>query len=135
MARSDDRLDQYQFELSLVEPSQLDAALVGDQPVYKLDATPLDNAPVVWGKEEMLVRADYVLLRQVFFDQSMQPVKEIKTLKVEEVDGRVFASQTMVEDLEEAGNSTLLVFDTLKFDFEIPDDMFTTFELSKQFVQ
>lgn len=135
LARSDDRLDQYEFELSLVERSEFDQALVGDQPIYRLDATPLDNAPVVWGKEEMMVRADYVLLRQVFFDQSMLPVKEIKTLKVEEIDGRVFASQTLVEDLEESGNSTLLVFDSLKFDFEISDDMFTTFELGKQFVQ
>lgn len=135
LARSDDRLDQYAFELSLVDAGQLDEALVGGQTVYRLDAVPLDNAPVVWGKEEMLVRADYVLLRQVFFDQSMQPVKEIETLKVEDVDGRVFASETLVEDLEEPGNSTLLVFDSLKFDFEISDDMFTTFELSRQFVQ
>ncbi len=135
LARSDDRLDQYEFELSVVEPGEFDQALAGDQRIYRLDATPLDNAPVVWGKEELLVRADYVLLRQVFFDQSMLPVKKIKTLKVEEIDGRVFASETLVEDLEVRGNSTRLVFDSLKFDFEISDDMFTTFELSKQFVQ
>ena len=135
LARSDDRLDQYSFELSLVDPGELDEALVGGQPVYRLDAFPLDNAPVVWGKEEMLVRADYVALTTVFFDQSMEPVKEIRTLKVQEVDGRAFATESLVEDLEESGNSTLLKFDTIRFDLEISDDMFTTFELSKQFVQ
>ena len=135
LARSADRLDHYKFELSLVEAGALDAALVGDQPIYRLDAVPLDNAPVVWGKEEMLVRADYVLLRQVFYDQSMLPVKVIKTLEVNEVDGRMFASQLIVEDLEEQGHSTLLVFDNLSFDQDIPDDMFTTFELGRQFVQ
>lgn len=135
LARSDDRLDQYAFELSEVDPGELDEALVGGQTVYRLDAIPLDNAPVVWGKEQIIVRADYVQLSAVFFDQSMQPVKEIRTLKVEEIDGRAFATESLVEDLEASGNSTRLVFDKIQFDFDVSDDMFTTFELSKQFVQ
>ena len=135
LARSDDRLDQYSFEIFAADANEIDETLVAGQAVYRIDAIPLDNAPVVWGKEEMIVRADYVLLRQVFYDQSMLPVKEIKSLKVEEIDGRTFASETLVEDLEELGNSTSLLFDTVKFDFDISDDMFTTFELGKQFVQ
>ena len=135
LARSDDRLDQYSFEIFAADANEIDETLVAGQAVYRIDAIPLDNAPVVWGKEEMIVRADYVLLRQVFYDQSMLPVKEIKSLKVEEIDGRTFASETLVEDLEELGNSTSLLFDTVKFDFDISDDVFTTFELSKQFVQ
>ena len=135
LARSDDRLDQYSFEIFAADPSEIDETLVAGQAVYRIDAIPLDNAPVVWGKEEMIVRADYVLLRQVFYDQSLLPVKEIKSFKVEEIDGRTFASETLVEDLEEPGNSTRLLFDTVKFDFDISDDVFTTFELSKQFVQ
>ncbi len=135
LARSAERLDHYAFELTVMDPAGLDATLAGEQPVYRLDAIPLDNAPVVWGKEQMLVRADYVLLSQVFFDQSMQPVKEISTLQVQEVDGRMFASEMLVRDLEDVGHSTRLVFDSMKFDFEIPDDMFTTFELGKQYVQ
>ena len=135
LARSDDRLDQYSFEIFAADANEIDETLVAGQAVYRIDAIPLDNAPVVWGKEEMIVRADYVLLRQVFYDQSMLPVKEIKSLKVEEIDGRTFASETLVEDLEELGNSTSLLFDTVKFDFDISDDVFTTFELGKQFVQ
>lgn len=135
LARSDDRLDQYQFKISLIDTVDVDGSLTGGQQIYRLDAIPLENAPVVWGKEELIVRADYALLRQVFFDQSMVPVKEIRTLKVDEIDGRVFGSEMVVEDLEVPGNATRLLFDSIRFDIDIRDDMFTTFQLSKQFVQ
>ena len=144
LARSDDRLDQYEFELSPFDAGDsgvdsdiddIDITLHGDQPVFFVRAIPLENAPVVWGKEELLVRADHVLLRQVFYDQSMQPVKQIKTMRIDQVGSRVFASDTLVENLEEAGNSTRLLFDAIEFDIDISDEMFTTFELSRQFVQ
>ena len=135
LARSDDRLDHYRFELSPADASEIDVALSSDQRIYRIDATPLDNAPVVWGKEALIVRADHVLLRQVFFDQSMQPVKRIETMRVDEVGSRVFASDTLVEDLEESGHTTRLVFDVIEFDTDISDEMFTTFELAKQFVR
>ena len=141
LARSDDRLDQYAFELSQVDSLSSSGAatshptLHGDQPVYRIIATPLENAPVVWGQEELIVRADFVLLNQVFFDQSMQPVKRIQTLNIDEVGTRVFAQETLVEDLEDAGNTTRLIFDAIEFDIDISDEMFTTFTLSKQYVQ
>ena len=135
LARSDDRLDQYDFEMSLVDIGDMDPSLTGGQRIYRLDAVPLENAPVVWGKEELIVRADHALLRQIFFDQSMLPVKEIRTLQVDEIDGRVFGSEMMVQDLEAPGNTTRLLFDSVRFDIDISDEMFTTFELGKQFVQ
>ena len=135
LARSDDRLDHYEFDLSIANRDTLELDARTDQPVYRILAMPFDNAPVVWGKEELVVRADHVLLSQIFFDQSMQPVKRIKTMRIDTIGSRVFASDTIVEDLEEPGSTTRLVFDAIEFDLDISDDMFTTFELSKQFVQ
>ena len=54
-----------EYELYLVATEKRD----GHQ-VYTVDAIPHDDAPVVWGKEQIVLRDDYVLLGQTFFDQA-----------------------------------------------------------------
>ena len=74
LSRTDQLLHDY--ELSLVGNETRD----GHQ-VYTVDAVPHDDAPVVWGKEQIVLRDDYVLLGQTFFDQAMKPLKRLESLR------------------------------------------------------
>ncbi len=74
LSRTDQLLHEY--ELTLVATEQRD----GHQ-VYTVDAVPHDDAPVVWGKEQIVLRDDYVLLGETFFDQAMQPLKRLEATR------------------------------------------------------
>ena len=97
--------------------------------VYRIDAFPLDNAPVVWGKEEWLLRDDHVLLSQTFFDQEMQPLKRLEALDIRELGGRQMGVRVRMSKLDEADHYTEIEYLNAQFDLALPDSLFTTFSL------
>ena len=50
---------------------------IGNTTVYVVDAVPREDAAVVWGKERLRIREDLVLLELTYFDQDMQPVRQM----------------------------------------------------------
>ncbi len=97
--------------------------------VYTIDAIPYDDAPVVWGKEQLVLRDDHVLLSQTFYDQELRPLKRMETLDIGEVGGRVIATRMRMTDLEETDHYTELHYLDAAFDIEVPDRTFTLFTL------
>ena len=97
--------------------------------IYTVDAVPHEDAPVVWGKERMIIRDDLVLLEQTFFDQDMQPVKQLKSLEIGELGGRMMATRMRMTDLEEPDNFTEVSYENMSFDVELEDRLFTVFAL------
>ena len=97
--------------------------------IYTVEAIPKEDAPVVWGKEEMVIRDDYVLISLTYFDQEMAPVKQMKTLEVSELGGRMMATRMRMLEFETPDQYTELVYDDMDFDIELEDRMFTVFAL------
>jgi hypothetical protein len=122
LSRSDNWLNEY--ELSIASVTMKD-----DHKIYRLVAIPHDEAPVVWGKEEMLIRDDYVLLLHTFFDQSMEPLKKLEALEIGERDGRVMATRMRMVKLNAPEKYTELIWGEADFDVELEDQMFTLFYL------
>ena len=75
LSRSDSLLRYY--DLSVVEVEEKD-----DHKIYTLDAIPHDDAPVVWGKERMVMRDDYIMLSQTYFDQDLKPIKSLSLIHI-----------------------------------------------------
>lgn len=122
LSRSDSWLDDYDLSI--------DSARIEDgHRIYTLVAIPHDDAPVVWGKEEMVIRDDYVLLLHTFFDQNMEPLKKMEALEVGEVDGRMMATRSRMSKLASPEKYTELIWTTADFDVEVDDQMFTLFYL------
>ena len=96
---------------------------------YTVEAIPKEDAPVVWGKEEMVIRDDYVLISLTYFDQEMVPVKQMKTLEITELGGRMMATRMRMLEFETPDQYTELVYDDMDFDVELEDRMFTVFAL------
>ena len=97
--------------------------------VYTIDAVPAEDAPVVWGKEQLVLRDDNVLLEQTFFDQGLQPLKKLSTLEIAERGGRIMGTRMRMANLEEPDKYTEISYEAAEFDLQIEDEKFTLFSL------
>jgi hypothetical protein len=122
LSRSDSWLSDYELSIASVE-------VVDGHKVYTLEAIPHDDAPVVWGKEELVLRDDYVILKHTFYDQGLEPLKSLNTLEIGERDGRMMATRMRMVKLETPEKYTELSWGTADFDVELDDQMFTLFYL------
>ena len=122
LSRTDQLLHDY--ELELVATEQRDG-----HRIYTVDAIPHDDAPVVWGKEQIVLRDDYVMLAEIFFDQSMKPLKRLESLEIKTLGGRTFGTRMRMMPLNEPDRWTEIAYDQAKFDIAIDDGMFTVFAL------
>ena len=122
LSRSDKWLRHY--TLSLADEVQQEG-----HAVYTIDAVPLEDAPVVWGREQMVIRDDYVLLELTYFDQDQIPVKKMVSTEVGELGGRMMAIAMRMEDLESPGQYTEVRYDEMSFEVVLEDRLFTVFSL------
>ncbi len=122
LSRSDNVLHHYQ--LAIVDVGEADGRVV-----YTIEAVPYDSAPVVWGKEDWVVRDDSILLSQTFYDQDLEPLKRMETLEIREIDGRTVATRMRMSKLDEPDRYTEMEFIEVEFDLPLEDRLFTTFTL------
>lgn len=122
LARTDKYLRHYDF--AIVRTEQRDG-----HAVYTLDMVPHDDAPVVWGKETLLLRDDYVTLSQTFYDQELEPVKRMQALEIGELGGRTFALAMRMQTVDKEDSWTEVRYVAADFDVEVDDSLFTTFAL------
>lgn len=122
LSRSDKYLRHYELEL-------IDTVEQDGHTVYTIDALPKEDAPVVWGKERMVIRDDYVMLDLTYFDQDMLALKRMSALEIGEMGGRTIAITIRMVDLEEDNSFTEVRYDNIDFDVTLEDRLFTTFAL------
>lgn len=122
LSRSDQVLRHY--ELAIVDERQ-----DGKHTVYTIEAVPHENAPVVWGKEVWVLRDDYVMLEQVFYDQLQVALKRMTTLEIGQLGGRTLATRMRMERLDEQDHWTEVTTNSAEFDIELPEGTFTLFTL------
>ena len=122
MSRSDRWLHDYRLQHVASDTHD-------DKAVYVIDALPRENAAVVWGKEQLRIREDLVLLDLTYFDQDMQPVRHMQALQLGQLGGRVMATRLRMQELDKPDQYTELSYRTMDFDVEVPDRMFTLFSL------
>lgn len=118
LAKSDQLLTSYNLRLLSVKE-------VDEINQYTIEAIPKADAPVVWGKEIIVIREDKILLSEKFYDQAMQPVKEMKTLKIDQVGGRLYPVVMRMTNLDEADRWTQVETHQAYFNIELPGYIFT----------
>ena len=118
ISKSTDIIDQYDHEL--VGTEERDGHVY-----YTISSVPHEEAAVVWGKEVLTVRDDYVLMEQQFWDQDGVLVKSMKTLEVVEMGGRAVARVMRMGKVDAPGEWTQLKANSIEFDLELPGNLFT----------
>ena len=125
LSRSDKYMTDYRFEL-------VDTRVEGGKKIYTIDAIPNDDAAVVWGKERMTLREDAVMLGIVFYDQDLKPLKEMKSLKIEDLGGRTFSTHMRMGDIDDPDSYTEFEYQKMTFDLDLEDRLFSTFSLRSE---
>ena len=93
--------------------------------VYVIESVPHEEAAVVWGKEVLFVRDDWVLLQQQFWDQDNELVKTLKSLKIEDLGGRTVSTVMRMAREETPQEWTEVRTADVQFDLELPSNLFT----------
>lgn len=121
-------LNHYTFKM-------LPSETIDGNEVYIIEAIPLKDAPVVWGKEIYKIRKfDGAMLVKDFYDQSGVAVKRFQALKISYYQGdksRPLMSHMRVFNLEKEGHYTDFIMDEVEFNVPIDDKVFSLSNLSK----
>ena len=107
--------------------------MAGGFKVYRIEALPKPDAPVIWGKQTLMIREDGVLLEEAFYDEDMEAVKIMTTDDIREIGGRPFPARWVMRamDAESKEDYTLLEYESLAFDLPLKDGLFTVNALRK----
>jgi outer membrane lipoprotein-sorting protein len=118
VSKDTDIIDKYDH--SLLEQYEQD----GHQ-VYVIQSIPHEEAAVVWGKEILWIRDDWVLLEQQFWDQDGALVKTLKTLEIAAMGGRNVAAVMRMGNQDKPEEWTELRCLAVEFDLDLPANAFT----------
>ncbi len=122
IAKSDSIIDEYTHELIGTETRE-------GKTVYVIRSLPKPGAPVVWGMQELKIREDDILLSQEFFDEEKKPVKKLVMEKITEIGGRLYPVKWKMSKADAGDEYTLIDYDSLEFDVDVSDRMFTVSSL------
>ena len=118
ISKSTDILDQYDH--TLVEQSVQDG-----HTIYTVDAIPHEDAATVWGKETLIIRDDFVLLEEQYWDQDGVLVKVMRANDIVEMGGRPVARVMRMGKLATPDEWTEMTVSAIEFDLELPAGIFT----------
>jgi outer membrane lipoprotein-sorting protein len=118
ISRVDDIIDQYDH--SIVDQSEQDG-----HTIYHIESIPHEDAAVVWGKEILKIRDDNVLVDHSFYDQDGELVKVLVSLEIGDMGGRVVAIRQRMNKAEEPDEWTEITVDSMEYDLELKDSLFT----------
>jgi len=118
ISKSTDILDQYDHTLTAREN-------VDGFTIYTIEAIPHEDAAIVWGKEILKIRDDFVLLEQQYWDQDGKMVKLMQTREIAEMGGRAVARVLRMGKLEAPDEWTEMTVSAIEFDLELPAGLFT----------
>lgn len=118
LAKADDIIDNYSHRFIGHEKQN-------DHDIATIESVPLENAPVVWGKEILKIRDDNVLLEHAFYDQDMKPIKVLRTIEIKLMAGKLYPTVMRMENLEEKDRWTEIRYTRALFGLELNKSVFT----------
>ena len=118
ISKDTDIIDQYDH--TLLEQYTRD----GHQ-VFVIESIPHEEAAVVWGKEVLHIRDDWIMLEQQFWDQDDVLVKTLKALQIARMSGRTVATIVRMNNHDKPEEWTEVRTADVVFDLELPENLFT----------
>ncbi|HMO17622.1 MAG TPA: outer membrane lipoprotein-sorting protein [Oligoflexia bacterium] len=123
LAKDDEIINQYDH----VEIKRFEKA---GRSFRVVKCTPHDNAPVVWGKEELEIRDDYIIEVHRYFDQKDNLVKTLTADESGMLGGRIYPIVMTMKN-EETGNSTKITHTFADFSVILEDNFFSVTNLRR----
>lgn len=111
--------------IELYDHTLLETREADGHKAYVIESIPHEDAAVVWGKEIVIVRDDYVLLEQQFWDQDNILVKSMKAHDINQLGGRTVASVVRMSNTESPDEWTQMSVQAIQFDIKHNSNLFT----------
>lgn len=93
---------------------------------WKIQSIPHEGVAVVWGKIHAFIdKTDYLMLRSEYFDEDGYLVNILQASGIKNIGGRTFAAKLEMIPVEEKGNKTVLEYQNIIFDQDIPETFFS----------
>ena len=118
LSKADDLIEQYMHKLLATRTRD-------GHTVYEIESIPKEAAPVVWGREVVTVRDDYVLLEHAFYDQQGVLVKKLTTQELKPMGGKIVAARQRMQKVDKPNEWTDVRTHEVKFGIDIPASVFT----------
>ena len=118
ITRGNEILNEY--EHTLVGIDQQDG-----HEIYAIESIPNEDAAVVWGREVLRIRDDYILLEHLFYDQDDVLIKSLESLEIGERGGRAVATRQRMARVEMEDEWTEIYVEEMEFGVEFRDGLFT----------
>jgi len=118
LAKADDLIEQYTHELLRTERHD-------GRRLYVIESTPREAAPVVWGREVVKVRDDWLVIEHEFYDQAGVLVKRLTSLELKPMGGKLIAARQRITNAEKPGEWTELAVREARFGVSVPASTFT----------
>jgi outer membrane lipoprotein-sorting protein len=118
LAKADDLIEQYVHQLLATESHD-------GKRLYVVESVPKETAPVVWGKEIVRIREDWLILAHEFYDQQGVLVKKLVTSDIRPMGGKLVAARERMQRVDKPDEWTDVVTREVKFGIEVPASTFT----------
>ena len=118
ISKTTDIVDQYDHTL-------IDQREEGGHQIYTIQSVPHEDAAIVWGKEVLVIRDDWVLLEQQFWDQDGLMLKTMKASDIKVMSGRTVATKLRMSKVETPQEWTELQTLDIEFDVDLAGNVFT----------
>ncbi len=93
---------------------------------YKVELTPLDDAPVVWGKVIIWIsKEEYYWLKSEYYDEDGELVNTEILSEVKQMDDRKIPTRMEMIPADEPGNKTTIIFRNMKFSVKLDESFFS----------
>ena len=87
--------------------------------------TPKPKTPVVWGYVDVLVRADGVPIEVRFFSEKGVKIRSFAYSEIKDIGGELVPMKMVVTPHDKPGESTTLIFHSLKINLNLDDRLFS----------
>jgi len=129
LVRESSEIDDYEHVLVGVDPGSDES---GGRRSFVVEYQPREDAPVVWGKIVAWIDVElYTPLFQEFYDEDGAKIRQVRFADVREVDGRHLPHRWTLTPLDKEGHETLLEVESMRYDIEIDEAVFTTRNLKR----
>ena len=118
ISKTTDIVDQYDHSL-------IDQREEGGHQIYTIQSIPHEDAAIVWGKEVLVIRDDWVLLEQQYWDQDGVLLKSMKASDIKVMSGRSVTTKLRMSKTEKPGEWTELQTLDVEFDVDLASNVFT----------
>jgi outer membrane lipoprotein-sorting protein len=122
-------------EASIVEDynhTLMQDATVDGYDCYQVKLVPRPEAAVVWGRVQLWIeKKDLLMLHAEYYDESGKLVNTLHASAVKMLGGRLLPSRLEMIPADKKGQKTVMIYESLVFDKELPEQLFTTSYMSR----